>query len=83
MNQLKSAIQMKKGVENGECGMGKPAKFDLNTFGLPQRRHVIKDLNFTIHPGEKVALVGPTGAGKSSIIRLCAASTNPAGVAFL
>lgn len=32
--------------------------------------YVIKDLNFTIHPGEKVALVGPTGAGKSSIIRL-------------
>lgn len=31
---------------------------------------VLQDLNFTIHPGEKVALVGPTGAGKSSIIRL-------------
>ncbi|PSN13450.1 long-chain fatty acid--CoA ligase, partial [filamentous cyanobacterium CCT1] len=32
--------------------------------------HVLKDLTFTIRPGEKVALVGPTGAGKSSIIRL-------------
>jgi ATP-binding cassette subfamily B protein len=32
--------------------------------------YVIKDLDFTIHPGEKVALVGPTGAGKSTIIRL-------------
>jgi ATP-binding cassette subfamily B protein len=31
---------------------------------------VLKDLSFTIKPGEKVALVGPTGAGKSSIIRL-------------
>ena len=31
---------------------------------------MLHDLNFTIRPGEKVALVGPTGAGKSSIIRL-------------
>ena len=31
---------------------------------------MIKDLDFTIRPGEKIALVGPTGAGKSSIIRL-------------
>jgi len=32
--------------------------------------YVLKDLDFVIRPGEKVALVGPTGAGKSSIIRL-------------
>ncbi|WP_218079780.1 ABC transporter ATP-binding protein [Anthocerotibacter panamensis] len=32
--------------------------------------YVLEDISFTIRPGEKVALVGPTGAGKSSIIRL-------------
>ncbi|NWF57776.1 MAG: ABC transporter ATP-binding protein [Fischerella sp.] len=45
-------------------------KFEHVWFGYKQDDYVIKDLDFTIHPGEKVALVGPTGAGKSTIIRL-------------
>ncbi len=45
-------------------------RFDHVSFGYKPNEYVLKDLNFTIHPGEKVALVGPTGAGKSSIIRL-------------
>jgi ATP-binding cassette subfamily B multidrug efflux pump len=44
--------------------------FDHVSFGYKPDEYVLKDLDFTIHPGEKVALVGPTGAGKSSIIRL-------------
>jgi ATP-binding cassette subfamily B multidrug efflux pump len=39
-------------------------------FGYKPDEYVIKNLNFTIKPGEKIALVGPTGSGKSSIIRL-------------
>ncbi len=39
-------------------------------FGYKSDEYVLKRLDFTIRPGEKVALVGPTGAGKSSIIRL-------------
>ena len=45
-------------------------RFENVWFGYKPDEYVIKNLDFTIHPGEKVALVGPTGAGKSSIIRL-------------
>ncbi|HEY9689471.1 MAG TPA: ABC transporter ATP-binding protein [Coleofasciculaceae cyanobacterium] len=45
-------------------------RFEHVSFGYKPDELVLHDLDFTIHPGEKVAFVGPTGAGKSSIIRL-------------
>ncbi|MEO0352024.1 MAG: ABC transporter ATP-binding protein [Cyanobacteria bacterium P01_A01_bin.15] len=45
-------------------------RFNHVSFGYKPNEYVLRDLDFTIRPGEKVALVGPTGAGKSSIIRL-------------
>jgi ATP-binding cassette subfamily B protein len=44
--------------------------FDHVWFGYKPDEYVLKDVNFTLKAGEKIALVGPTGAGKSSIIRL-------------
>ncbi|KGF71882.1 long-chain fatty acid--CoA ligase [Neosynechococcus sphagnicola sy1] len=45
-------------------------RFEQVWFAYKPGDYILQDLNFTIRPGEKVALVGPTGAGKSSIIRL-------------
>jgi len=45
-------------------------RFEHVWFAYKDNDYVIKDLDFIIHSGEKIALVGPTGAGKSSIIRL-------------
>lgn len=45
-------------------------RFENVWFGYKSDEYVLKNLSFTIKPGEKIALVGPTGAGKSSIIRL-------------
>jgi ATP-binding cassette subfamily B protein len=56
-------------TENSQAELGE-IRFEHVWFAYKDDDYVIKDLDFTIHPGEKVALVGPTGAGKSSIIRL-------------
>ncbi len=45
-------------------------RFEHVYFAYKNGENVLQDLDFTIKPGEKIALVGPTGAGKSSIIRL-------------
>lgn len=45
-------------------------RFEHVWFAYKEDDYVIKDLDFIIHPGEKIALVGPTGAGKSTVIRL-------------
>lgn len=45
-------------------------QFENVWFAYKENEYVLENLNFTIKSGEKVALVGPTGAGKSSIIRL-------------
>ena len=39
-------------------------------FFYKKDEHVIKDLSFLVNPGEHVAFVGPTGSGKTTIIRL-------------
>ncbi len=39
-------------------------------FNFNETREVIKNLNLTIHPGEKVAVIGPSGAGKTTFVRL-------------
>lgn len=45
-------------------------RFERVSFGYEAERPVLKDLSFSIEPGQKVALVGHTGSGKTSIISL-------------
>jgi ATP-binding cassette subfamily B protein len=44
--------------------------FEDVTFGYDPRNPVLEDVSFRVRPGERVAVVGWTGAGKSTLIRL-------------
>ena len=45
-------------------------EFDHVKFGYNEDKVIIKDFNCKVKPGEKIAIVGPTGAGKTTIVNL-------------
>lgn len=44
--------------------------FDDVTFGYESGVPILKNVTFTVSPGERIALVGPTGAGKTSVLKV-------------
>lgn len=66
--EIRDAAQTQQlSLETSQSG---EIRFENVWFGYKPDEPVIQNLNITIQPGQKVALVGPTGAGKSTIIRL-------------
>ncbi|WP_337955902.1 ABC transporter ATP-binding protein [Bacillus weihaiensis] len=64
-------------IEEQDLLHGKPSlfskgdiTFDQVTFSYPGEERVLKDISFSIHAGETVAIMGGTGAGKSSLMQL-------------
>ena len=45
-------------------------EFRHGWFAYEEENYILKDVSFVIHPGEKAAFVGATGAGKSTILNL-------------
>ena len=51
-------------------GEMKEIRFEHLDFSYTKEQKLIEDFSITIHRGDKVAIVGPTGAGKSTLINL-------------
>lgn len=45
-------------------------EFEGVTFGYDREQSVLRDVNLVVEPGETLAVVGPTGAGKSTVAKL-------------
>lgn len=45
-------------------------KFDNITFSYDGKRTILENFNLDVKPGESIALVGPTGAGKTTVVNL-------------
>jgi len=71
--QIKDSTSAKHFLENAK-NVNKKFKgkieFKNVNFFYNEGEHIIKNLSFRINPGEHVAFVGPTGSGKTTIIRL-------------
>ncbi|MBA4054363.1 MAG: antibiotic ABC transporter ATP-binding protein, partial [Marivirga sp.] len=70
MNLLDSQEHVQENGRTKAEGIQGEVKFDHVWFAYNDAEYVLKDINLDIRSGETVALVGATGAGKSSIINL-------------
>ena len=52
-------------------------RFEQVSFAYDEKSSVLTNVNFMIKPGERIALVGPTGAGKTTIISLISRFYDP------
>jgi ATP-binding cassette subfamily B multidrug efflux pump len=70
VNLLDSTEHVEKNGSKLSGDLRGEVKFDRVWFAYNDENYVLKDISIDIKPGETVALVGATGAGKSSVINL-------------
>lgn len=67
---INTPVDLDQNAGGYEGSMDGSLEFDKVTFGYNDVTHALAEVSFKIEPGQTVALVGQTGAGKSSIVKL-------------
>jgi ATP-binding cassette subfamily B protein len=80
--KMEPAIRSLPGTEGAPIPAPRPirAGFEFRnvSFAYPgSDRHVVRHINFRLHPAEKVALIGENGAGKTTLVKLLARLYDP------
>jgi len=74
LDRLETATSRYRASSTPDKGQPMPAivtlAFDGVTFGYRHDRPVLFDFTFSVHGGESIGIVGPTGAGKSTLVQL-------------
>ena len=72
-DRIKEILSLKKDVDDGEVTLAngvQTIKGNNINFSYTPDKEIIHDFSFTLNKGEKLAIVGPTGSGKTTIINL-------------
>ena len=81
LKRIKEIIDLDEDIDDGETEVSQINKIELKNicFEYNDEKQIFKNLNLEIVKGKKVALVGPTGCGKTTIINLLVRFYDPNG----
>ncbi len=72
--RILKVITAENNLDQNEAGYNQPIRGEITfegvNFGYTSEKEVLHDISFSVQPGQTVALVGQTGAGKTSVTKL-------------